>query len=321
MKVNNVLVLLPLNVEQKKLMEKEFREVKFIYKNSDEVSTNLIKNVEIIIGNPKVDVLKNADNLKWLQLNSAGTDKYIKDSVLNNGVILTNATGAYGLAISEYMIAGLLNIFKKLNIYSNNQKKHIWKDEGMVRSIYGSKILIIGLGNIGEEFAKRVKAFGAYTIGVRRSNLNKPEFIDEIHLMDEIDELLPEADVVSLSLPNTKETYKMFSKEKFKLMKKDSVLINVGRGNVLDTDALCDEVENGHLLGACVDVTDPEPISENHRIWDVENIIITPHISGGYHIKETLENILNISIDNLRNFINDKPLKNIVDFSIGYSRK
>lgn len=321
MKIDSVLVLLPLNELQKQSIEREFEGVNFIYKNSNDVDLNLIKDIEVIIGNPKADILKEANSLKWLQLNSAGTDKYIKDGVLNKNVMLTNATGAYGLSISEHMIGLLLNIFKNLNIYMNNQKKHIWHDEGVVKSIYGSKILIIGLGNIGEEFAKRVKAFGAYTIGVRRSNLNKPEFIDEIYLMEDMDKLLPEADVVALSLPNTKETYKMFSKERFKLMKKDSVLLNVGRGNVLDTDALCDAVESGHLFGAGIDVTDPEPLPEDHKIWDIENIIITPHVSGGYHMKETLESILNISIDNLRNLINDKPLKNVVDFSTGYAKK
>ena len=139
--------------------------------------------------------------------------------------------------------------------------------------------------------------------------------------MDKIDELLPEADVVALSLPNTNGTYKMFSKEKLDLMKKNSVLLNVGRGNVLDTEALCDAVKCGHLLGAGLDVTDPEPLPKNHRIWDIDNIIITPHISGGYHIKETLETILEISIHNLNNLLNDEKLMNIVDFSTGYAKK
>lgn len=110
----------------------------------------------------------------------------------------------------------------------------------------------------------------------------------------------------------------MFSKEKLKLMKNEAVLLNVGRGNVLDTDALCDSVENGYLLGAGLDVVDPEPLPKNHRIWDIENIIITPHISGGYHIPETLEKIVQISAKNLRNFINGDRLVNVVDFSTGY---
>ncbi|WP_315073717.1 D-2-hydroxyacid dehydrogenase [uncultured Clostridium sp.] len=318
MKTNNILVLLPIDERQRKIIECVSPNSNYVYKSKEDVDKETVEQAEIIIGNPPPEMLVNSNNLKWLQLNSAGSDAYIKEGILKGDVLLTNATGAYGLAISEYLVGILLQIFKKLYIYRKNQKQHLWKDEGQVKSIYNSKILIIGLGNIGEEFAKRVKAFGAYTIGVRRSNNNKPECIDELYLIDKIDELLPVADVVMLSLPSTKETYKMFSRDKLKLMKKGAVLLNVGRGNVLDTEALCDLVEDNHLLGAGLDVVDPEPLPADHRIWDVENIIITPHISGGYHIPETLEKIVEISAENLRSYTSDKKLMNIVDFNTGY---
>lgn len=314
----NILILLPINERQKKLIEGASPNSKYIYKTQTSVDKQTVQQADIIIGNPPAEMLIDSPNLKWLQLNSAGSDAYIKEGILNKGVFLTNATGAYGLAISEHIIGVLLQLFKKLHVYRNNQKLHLWKDEGEVKSIYSSKVLIVGLGNIGEEFAKRMKAFGAYTIGIRRSNNKKPDFIDELYLMDKIDELLPTVDVVALSLPSTRDTYKMFSMEKLKLMKKGSAILNVGRGNVIDTDALCDLVESGYLLGAGLDVTDPEPLPKDHRIWDIENIIITPHISGGYHIPETLEKIVQISATNLKNFINGEELTNIVDFSTGY---
>lgn len=314
----NILVLLPIDERQKKLIEGASPNSNYIYKTYSNVEKSTVQQAEIIIGNPPAEMLIDSPNLKWLQLNSAGSDAYIKEGVLNKNILLTNATGAYGLAISEHMIGVLLQLYKKLHIYRENQKLHLWKDEGQVKSIYNSRILIIGLGNIGEEFAKRVKAFGAYTIGVRRTNTEKPDFIDELYLMDKIDELLPTVDVVVLTVPGTKETYKMFSKEKLKLMKNGAVLLNVGRGNVVDTDALCDAVESGYLLGAGLDVVDPEPLPENHRIWDIENVIITPHISGGFHIPETLEKIAQISAKNLNSFINGQKLINIVDFTTGY---
>ena len=318
MNANNILILLPIDERQKKIIEDVSPNSKYIYKTYTNVDKSTVQEADIIIGNPPADMLIDSPNLKWLQLNSAGSDAYIKEGILTDEVLLTNATGAYGLAISEHTIGILLQLFKKLHIYRKNQKLHLWKDEGQVKSIYNSKILIIGLGNIGEEFAKRIKAFGAYTIGVRRTNTEKPDFIDELHLMDKIDKLLPTVDVVVLTVPGTKETYKMFSKEKLKLMKNGAVLINVGRGNVVDTDALCDFVESGHLLGAGLDVVDSEPLPENHRIWDIDNIIITPHISGGFHIPETLEKIVQISAKNLENFINGEKLMNIVDFTTGY---
>jgi len=318
MNVINILILLPINERQRKLIEIEAPNANYIYKTYADIDKSIVQKAHMIIGNPPVEMLIDSPNLKWLQLNSAGSDAYIKEGILKKEVLLTNATGAYGLAISEHMIGVLLQLFKKLHIYRNNQKLHLWKDEGEVKSIYNSKVLIIGLGDIGEEFGKRIKAFGAYTIGIRRTNTKKPDFIDELYLMDKIDELLPIVDVVALTLPSTKETYKMFSKEKLELIKEGAVLLNVGRGNVLDTDALCDSVESGHLLGAGLDVVDPEPLPKNHRIWDIDNIIITPHISGQYHIPETLERIVEISAKNLRNFISGDRLLNVVDFSTGY---
>ena len=314
----NILVLLPIDERQRKLIEIEAPNANYIYRTHLDIDKSTVQKADVIIGNPPAEMLIGSPNLKWLQLNSAGSDAYIKEGILNKNVLLTNATGAYGLAIAEHMIGVLLQLFKKLHIYRENQKLHLWKDEGEVKSIYSSRILIIGLGNIGEEFAKRVKAFGAYTIGVRRTNAQKPDFIDELYLMDRINELLPIVDVVALTIPGTKETYKMFSKEKLKLMKNGAVMLNVGRGNVVDTDALCDFVESGYLLGAGLDVVDQEPLPENHRIWDIENIIITPHISGGFHIPETLEKIVQISAKNLRSFINGEKLMNIVDFTTGY---
>lgn len=314
----NILVLLPVNEKQKELIESAAPSSNYVYKTYADVDKVTVQKADVIIGNPPAEMLIDSPNLKWLQLNSAGSDAYIKEGILKKEVLLTNATGAYGLAISEHMIGVLLQLFKKLHIYRNNQKLHLWKDEGEVKSIYNAKILIVGLGNIGEEFGKRVKAFGAYTIGVRRTNTEKPDFIDELYLMDKIDDILPTVDVVVLSMPSTKETYKMFSTEKLKLMKNGAVLLNVGRGNVLDTDALCDLVESGYLLGAGLDVVDPEPLPKEHRIWDIENIIITPHISGGYHLPETLERIVQLSARNLRNFINGEKLTSIVDFSTGY---
>ena len=212
----------------------------------------------------------------------------------------------------------LLSIYKKLYLYRDNQNNNLWKDEGEVKSIYGCTALIIGLGDIGGEFAKRIKALGGYTIGVRRSDTNKPEYLDELYLMDKIDELLPRADVVALSLPGTKETYKLFSKERIYKMKKDAVLLNVGRGTAIDTEALCDALEEGRLLGAALDVTAPEPLPKNHRIWNIKNAIITPHISGDYHLKETHERIARIAIHNFECYIKGKELRNVVDFSTGY---
>ncbi|MDU4890406.1 MAG: D-2-hydroxyacid dehydrogenase [Clostridium sp.] len=317
----NVVVLMPMDADQKCELMKVMPCGNFIFASAQEISNATLADAHVIIGNIEPFRLHAAKNLQWLQLNSAGADIYVKEGVLKPGTILTNATGAYGLAISEHMIGMLLSILKKLYLYRDNQSSSQWKDEGEVKSIYGSTALIIGLGDIGGEFAKRFKALGGYTIGVRRTDANKPDYLDELYLMDKIDELLPKADVVALSLPNTKETYKMFDAKRIAKMKDGAALLNVGRGTCIDTEALCDALESGKLMGAGLDVTDPEPLPSNHRLWTIKNAIITPHVSGDYHLKETHNRIVRIAIDNLKAYVNGEEMRNLVDFSTGYKSK
>jgi phosphoglycerate dehydrogenase-like enzyme len=315
---NNVLVLINLEDEHKKLFESAAPSAVFTYCSHDDATPEMFQEAEVIIGNPPVELIKGSKKLKWVQLQSAGADQYVNAGGLPEGTVLTNATGAYGLAISEYMLGVLLELIKKLHLYRDNQRQNHWKDEGEIRSVYNSTILIVGLGDIGSEFAKRTKALGAYTIGVRRADTSKPDYIDELSLMDKLDTLLPRADVVALSLPNTSETRHLFTADRIAKIKKGAILINVGRGSAIDTDALCDALQSGHLSGAALDVTDPEPLPADHILWSIESAVITPHVSGGYHLKETFERIVRISAENLRRYSSGERLKNVVDFSTGY---
>ncbi|MBV7271769.1 D-2-hydroxyacid dehydrogenase [Clostridium thailandense] len=316
-----ILVVIPLNEEEKEKLKSKMPEAEYIFISVEEISEELVKSADIIIGNVPSQYIKGTKKLKWLQLNSAGTDGYCEAGVIPKGAYLTNATGAYGLAISEHMLGLVFEIKKKLNLYYRNQMEHMWKDEGNVTSIEGSTTLVVGLGDIGGDFARKMKALGSYTIGVKRTKGQKPEYIDELYTMEDLNDLLPKADVVALSLPGTKETYHLFNKDKFNLMKKSSIIINVGRGNCICTEDLCDALENGIISGAGLDVTEPEPLPSQHRLWDVPGVIITPHISGFFHLPETLRRIVSISIENLEHFKKHEPLKNIVDFNTGYRMK
>lgn len=318
MKKYNLLVLMPFKEEHK--LKIDFKKFNAVYKNKNEASVQDFENADIIIGNPSSKQLKDAKNLKFLQLGSAGADEYIKDNILPENCILANATGTYGLAISEHLIGITLMLMKKFNLYLRNQIKHLWKEEGEIKSIYNSTFLIVGLGDIGGEFAKKIKALGGYTIGIKRNVDKKPDYLDELYSIDKLEELLPKADVVSLSLPSNASTYKLFKKEQFLKMKKSAILINVGRGTVLDTDDLCEAVKNKTIAGASIDVCDPEPIDSNHQIWDIENIIVTPHISGGFYLEETFNRCVNIALENLNLFYENKEINNIVDFSTGYRK-
>lgn len=275
---------------------------------------------QVILGNVPAAMLHGSPALEWLQTNSAGVEPYIQPGVLAGDTLLTNATGAYGLAIAEHMLGMLLELFKKLELYRDAQKSGAWQSQGAVKAVYGSTVLVLGMGDIGGEFASRCKALGAKVIGVRRSPRPCPEYADEVHLLEDLDSLLPQADVVAITLPGTDATRGLMSRERLAKMKEGAVLLNVGRGFIVDTEALCDALERGHLSGAGVDVTDPEPLPPTHRLWNIPTAVVTPHISGFYHLRETHERIVGIFLENLRHFQAGEPLRNLVDFATGYRK-
>ncbi len=312
METLHILVTIPLDNSNKIRFENAAQNCIFEYISPTNVTYEQVQKANIIIGNVPPKFVINSPNLKWLHLNYAGADEYQKDSIIPKSAILTNSRGAYGLAISEHLLAMLLEIKKKLYLYRDNQNKHIWKSEGSVTSIYNSTALIVGMGDIGGEFAKRIKALGAYVIGIKRDISNKPDYVDELYTMDSIKELLPKADIVSVSLPSTPQTYKFFSEEVLSLTKKGSVFLNVGRGNTVDTNALYKLLKAGHFEGVGLDVTDPEPLPPEHPLWSIPNAVITPHISGHYNLHATLEKIIDIAYKNLCLYISGKKLINIV---------
>ena len=275
---------------------------------------------QVILGNVPAAMLHGSPALEWLQTNSAGVEPYIQPGALAGDTLLTNATGAYGLAIAEHMLGMLLELFKKLELYRDAQKSGAWQSQGAVKAVYGSTVLVLGMGDIGGEFAARCKALGAKVIGVRRSPRPCPEYADEVHLLEDLDSLLPQADVVAVTLPGTDATRGLMSRERLAKMKEGAVLLNVGRGFIVDTEALCDALERGHLSGAGVDVTDPEPLPPTHRLWNIPTAVVTPHISGFYHLRETHERIVGIFLENLRHFQAGEPLRNLVDFTTGYRK-
>lgn len=273
---------------------------------------------EVILGNVPAHMLSGSEGLEWMQTGSAGVEDYLKPGVLHENTVLTNSTGAYGLAISEYMLGVLLELMKQLELYRDAQRNGSWRSLGGVSSVYGSTVLILGMGDIGGEFGRRCKALGAEVIGVRRNSREKPDYADEVHLPDDLDSLLPRADVVAVTLPGTEETRGLLGRDRLELMKDGAYLLNVGRGYIVDTDALCVMLESGRLSGAGLDVTDPEPLPPDHPLWKVPTAVITPHISGYYHLKETHTRIFRLMEENLRRFLDGEKLVNRVDRSAGY---
>lgn len=319
--MKKVLIAIPLDEEYEKLIRNAAPGYDFrILEPYSHATQEDVKWAEIIIGNVNPEFIDASQKIEWIHTASAGVEPYIKPGVLADSTKLTNSTGAYGLAIAEHMLGMLLEIIKKLSGYRDLQAKEEWHTLGGVKSIHGSVVLVLGLGDIGGEFAQRCKALGAHVIGMRRTNHGKPDYIDEICLTEDLDKVLPRADVVAIALPGTKETNGMISRDRINSMKEGAVLLNVGRGNIVDTEALCDALESGKLMGAGLDVTEPEPLPKGHRLWKIPTAVITPHISGYYHLKHTHNRIVEIAAGNLKNFCEGKPLDNEVDFAAGYKK-
>lgn len=322
MKKYTIIVDYPLNVapDRVKLQDCAPNAELMYREDGKELTESQLAAVDAVIGvPPEPDVMEHMKQLKWLQLLSAGAEQYTKPGALPESTILTCATGAFGKSMSEYMICAVLNLMLDFPRYRDNQKNHVWEKGGRIRHIAGTTALVVGLGNIGSEFAARYKALGGYVVGIKRTPaVKKPDYADELYTTEELDRHIPRADIVALSLPSTKETVRLFGAERIALMKRDALLINVGRGTAVDTDALSDALYSGKIGGAALDVTDPEPLPPEHPLWDAPNTIITPHVSGGWEVPENTERVLDIVYDNLRRFADGRPLRNIVDRKTGY---
>jgi phosphoglycerate dehydrogenase-like enzyme len=275
-----------------------------------------VKDVNVIIGNIPVEILKNIPDLEFVQLNSAGINGYSDNPDFPKNVSLANAAGAYGVAISECILAGILTLMKHIPSYIQNQSNHKWKDEGKVKSIYNSQILILGLGDIGKEFSKRAYAMGAHITGIKRNIKDKPEYVDKLCTMDSLYEELEKADIIVSSLPGSKSTYHLFDKEALTHVKKQPIFVNVGRGSLIDSSVLEKALKENIFSGAYIDVTDSEPLPKEDELWNLNNLIITPHVTGGYHLEETLNRIVEISATNIQKYCEGKEIINKVNLEV-----
>lgn len=275
---------------------------------------------EIIIGDITPNQSELCKNLRWLQITSAGADKYIYGDFLPKNVILTNVTGAFGDGISEYIIGTILAAFRGLFAYRRNQENRFWEDMHTERTLSGSRVLILGCGDIGSKTAVKLKNFGAETVGIRK-NIRPAEGFDCIYDINSLDRELSLADIVIGCLPKTPLTYHLLDSRRISLMKSDGLIVNVGRGSLIDTEALTEALSGGHLYGAILDVFEQEPLPATSPLWTMYNVLITPHISGPSfgHSPHTEKLVTDICEENIGRYMNGKPLTNIVPPDLGYA--
>lgn len=297
----------------------EFEECEFIV--DQDPSREILETVDVIFGNPRARDLYDLPNLKWVQTASAGVNPYIdRPEIFENGLTLTCLSGAFGCSISEFVLTMVLMLYKNLQRYRDNQNACLWKDEGWQESPVGKKLLILGAGDIGMEIARRFRPFECHITGMRRTVREIPEEFDEMITMDGLDEALKTADIIACALPETKETVKLLDRDRLMLLKPEAVLVNVGRGTLIDCEALSDILAENRIKGAALDVTDPEPLPSDHPLWKQKNAIVTPHTTGGSfgHLKATENRLFDICKVNLKRYLDSEPLLNVVDPVTGY---
>ena len=279
-----------------------------------------IADCEILFGFIGGDMAKAAKNLKWLHSQSAGIEYYLRpESGLRESVLLTNSSGAYGIGISEHLVTVTLMLLRKMNEYCLLQAKNKWQSLGTVRTLYRSNVTVVGFGDIGGNYAKRCHALGAKVTGVARSERGeKPDYADRLFAADRLGEALEGADIVALCLPETNETRHLLSRGRMEALKKGAVILNIGRGSAIEQDALVELLEEGHLGGAGLDVASPEPLPVDSKLWNMPNVIITPHVSGGMSLEVTLDLIAEKFVKYLCDYISGREFERVVDKTLGY---
>ncbi len=267
------------------------------------------------------DFLRAAKKLTWIQARSAGVERLASVAGISDPrFVLTNMRSTSGPTIADHAFAMLLSLTRDLAVHLADREHGEWKNDGSgvlePIALQGRTMFVVGLGGIGGEIAKRAHGFGMHVIATRRSDDPAPEFVERVGKPGDLHAFLAQADVVAICVPLTKETEHSFDRAAFDALKPGSYLINVARGKIVDTAALVDALRSKKLAGACLDVTDPEPLPKDHELWKFPNVVITPHVAAQAAL--TSERAWKLLRENLRRFDAGEPLLNVVDKGAGY---
>lgn len=217
-------------------------------------------------------------NLRYIQLTSAGFDRVPMDYVKKRHIEIHNARGVYSIPMAEFALSGVLALMKQLPFFRENQKAHRWEKHRGLIELSEKTVCIVGCGSVGSECAKRFSAFGCRVMGIVTAERQQPWF-EAVYGTEQLDAQLSQADIVVLTLPLTERTRYLLNEERFAAMKQGAILVNIARGAVVDTAAMVEALLSGKLGGAVLDVFEEEPLLEDSPLWEMENVILTPHNS------------------------------------------
>jgi len=313
-----VLSLVDLTDKQKQELE-EIKGVDLNVVSAKSATAEDLKGVEVLFDWSKrlQDDIISSETLNWIQTIRAGVDALPLRALDEKGIMLTTGSGANSINIAEQALTYMLMFERSMNLSTWDQTKKVWHREKKYDEVYNKTVMLVGVGHIGSQLAQYAKALGLHTIGgVRHSDKDLPN-IDKMVAMKDIDKHLKEADFVVNSLPDTADTEKMFNKEFFQKMAKTAYFISIGRGKSTSTDDLVEALQTKEIAGAGLDVVDPEPLNEDSPLWDMKNVILTPHNAGrSVHYEERAFKIFK---KNLKSYIeNGEVVENLVSYSKGY---
>ena len=260
-----------------------------------------------------------ATRLRWIHSAAAGVGGLLLPEVRRSDVVVTNSRGIHGATMAEHVIGVTIALLRDLPAAIRRQAAHEWAYIGIssIRTLRGRRMVVVGLGAIGSEVARAASALGMHVSAVRRHpGAPRPDWVASVHGSDELAEVLPLADVVVLAAPLTPETRALIGSRELRLMKPTAILVNVARGKLVDEKALVEELVRGTIAGAALDVFEHEPLDPSSGLWDLPNVLITPHTSG--YREDYWDAVADIFIENARRLEAGQPLLNVVDKERGY---
>lgn len=272
-----------------------------------------IGDVEAMYGRLTPTLFAQAKQLRWVQTSGAGLEGYIFPELAESDITLTNMAGIYGDQIADHVLAFILMFARGMHIYVRNQTVHHWLRGLPFRHVADQTLGIVGLGGIGREVARRGHALGMRVVATDAKAQAKPDTVAELWPSEQLDELLAQADFVVVCVPHTPETRKLFTLERMKRMKPTAYLINIARGILVDLADLTTALQTGVIAGAGLDVFEIEPLPADHPLWEMENVIITPHMASGTDSPHIPERRIGLLCENLRRYGAGEPLLNVVD--------
>jgi phosphoglycerate dehydrogenase-like enzyme len=288
----------------------------------------LLGRAEVLFGMPRgsadglVEAVRAGKRLRWVQGRNAGAGEQLAQAAEQargelERVIVTTASGVHGGPLAEVALLGLLAFAKRLPQRIEDQRAHRWPDgHEPVGELRDRTLLLVGLGAIGSETARLAKAFGMQVLAVKRDASGQYQHVDELHPAERLRELIGRADAIVSSLPLTEATRGLIDAETLAAAKRGAVFVNVGRGGVVDEAALIERLRDGTLGGALLDVFEQEPLPADSPLWDLDNVIVSPHASALVEAEE--ERVVDLFCDNLRRFLDGRPLRNQLDLEVLY---